>query len=64
MQQPGLRDWVSGKFVLQVTETIDRDKALSVVIELVPGVAGNETPWLTRQSAANPSPPAASRKAG
>ena len=43
MQQPGLRDWVSGKFVLQVTETIDRDKALSVVIELVPGVAGNES---------------------
>jgi phenylacetate-CoA ligase len=42
LEQPGLRDWVSGKFVLQVTETIDRDKALSVVIELVPGVAGNE----------------------
>ena len=34
LEQPGLRDWVSGKFVLQVTETIDRDKALSVIIEL------------------------------
>jgi phenylacetate-CoA ligase len=42
LEQPGLRDWVSGKFVLQVTETIDRDKALSVVIELAPGMAGNE----------------------
>jgi hypothetical protein len=42
LEQPGLRDWVSGKFVLQVTETIDRDKALSVVIELAAGVAGNE----------------------
>jgi len=33
---------VSGKFVLQGQETIDRDRTLSVVIELAPSVVGSE----------------------
>jgi phenylacetate-CoA ligase len=33
---------VTGKFVLQVTEDADKNRFLSVVVELAPGVEGNE----------------------
>jgi len=42
LEQPEVRDWVSGKFVLQVVETADRNEALSITVELLPGVPGNE----------------------
>ena len=42
LEQPQVREWVSGKFVLQVVETEDRNEALSIVVELLPGVIGDE----------------------
>jgi len=42
LEQAAVRDWVSGKFVLQVVETADRNEALSIAVELLPGVAGDE----------------------
>jgi phenylacetate-CoA ligase len=42
LEQAALRDWVSGKFVLQVVTTADHNEALHVVVELLPGVAGDE----------------------
>lgn len=42
LEQAVVRDWVSGKFVLQVTETADRNKALAIVVELLPGVTGDD----------------------
>jgi phenylacetate-coenzyme A ligase PaaK-like adenylate-forming protein len=42
LEQPNIRDWVSGKFVLEVKETEDRDKMLCVVVELAPGVTATE----------------------
>ena len=38
LEQPAVRDWVSGKFVLRVVETADYNEALSIVVELLPGV--------------------------
>jgi phenylacetate-coenzyme A ligase PaaK-like adenylate-forming protein len=43
LEQTEVRDWVSGKFVLEVVETTDRNEALNLVVELLPGVAGDET---------------------
>lgn len=42
LEQPGIRELVTGKFVLQVKEDDDRNKFLSVVVELAPGVEGDE----------------------
>lgn len=42
LEQPNIRDWVSGKFVLEVNETEDRDQVLRVVVELAPGVTERE----------------------
>lgn len=42
LEQPVIREWVTGKFVLQVTEDADKNRFLSVVVELAPGVEGNE----------------------
>jgi phenylacetate-CoA ligase len=39
LEQPGIRAWVSGKFVLQVVENAGHDKELHVAVELAPGVA-------------------------
>jgi phenylacetate-CoA ligase len=39
LERPGVSDAVTGKFVLQVIEDEDRDRHLSVVVELAPGVA-------------------------
>ncbi|MES2355495.1 MAG: phenylacetate--CoA ligase family protein [Pseudomonadota bacterium] len=37
LEQDGIKQWVSGKFVLEVKETADRNKLLHVVVELAPG---------------------------
>jgi phenylacetate-CoA ligase len=41
LEQPEIRDWVSGKFVMQGKEDSDRNRFLSVVVELAPGETGN-----------------------
>ncbi len=42
LEQPVIKEWVTGKFVLQVKEDADRNRFLSVVVELAPGVAAEE----------------------
>jgi phenylacetate-CoA ligase len=42
LEQPTIREWVTGKFVLQVKEDADKNRFLSVVVELAPGVEGSE----------------------
>lgn len=37
LEQPGIKEWVTGKFVLEVREDDDRDAHLSVIVELSPG---------------------------
>jgi phenylacetate-CoA ligase len=38
LEQPDVRNWVSGKFVLHVVENTERDKELHVIVETSPGV--------------------------
>ncbi|MBD2138936.1 phenylacetate--CoA ligase family protein [Anabaena sp. FACHB-1237] len=38
LEQPIIREWVTGKFVLQVKEDLDQNKFLSIVVELLPGI--------------------------
>ncbi len=40
LEQPVVRDWVTGKFVLQSKEDADRNRFLSVVVELASIIAG------------------------
>ncbi|MEH1838483.1 MAG: phenylacetate--CoA ligase family protein [Nostoc sp.] len=42
LEQPVIQDWVTGKFVLQVKEDDDKNRFLSVVVELGSGVEGSE----------------------
>ena len=42
LEQPEIKDWVTGKFVLQVQEDTDKNRFLSVVVELAPGVEASE----------------------
>ena len=42
LEQPVIREWVTGKFVLQVQEDTDRNRFLSVVVELAPLVEASE----------------------
>jgi phenylacetate-CoA ligase len=42
LEQPDVSAIVTGKFVLEVKEDADRNRFLSVVVELAPGVAGDE----------------------
>lgn len=42
LEQPVIREWVTGKFVLQVKEDADKNRFLSVVVELAPLVEGSE----------------------
>ncbi|WP_046468789.1 phenylacetate--CoA ligase family protein [Allosalinactinospora lopnorensis] len=37
LEQPGVSDWVTGKFVLQTVEDSDSDRRLRLVVELAPG---------------------------
>jgi phenylacetate-CoA ligase len=38
LEQPEIREWVTGKFVLQVIEDQDKNRFLSVTVELISGV--------------------------
>jgi phenylacetate-CoA ligase len=38
LEQPDIRNWVSGKFVLHVVENAQRDKELHVIVETAPGI--------------------------
>ncbi|MCD8489281.1 MAG: hypothetical protein LRZ84_21720 [Desertifilum sp.] len=42
LEQPTIREWVTGKFVLQVQADENQDRYLSVVVELAPGVTATE----------------------
>lgn len=42
LEQPVIKEWVTGKFVLQVQETVEKNRYLSIVVELSPGVEGDE----------------------
>ncbi len=42
LEQAGITEWVTGKFVLQVKEDADQNRFLYVVVELAPGVEGSE----------------------
>jgi phenylacetate-CoA ligase len=42
LEQDPVKNWVTGKFVLQVKETPTRDTLLSVVVELLQGMTGDE----------------------
>ncbi len=48
LERPGIHEWVTGKFVLEVLEDEDRSAYLSIAVELLPGAAGGEA----RQQAA------------
>jgi len=41
LEQPAIKEWVTGKFVLEALEDADRDRFLSVVVELAPNVSGD-----------------------
>lgn len=41
LEQPPVSDWVTGKFVLASREDADRNRYLSVVVELAPGAAAS-----------------------
>src|SRR5919202_4429043 len=42
LEQPRVREWVTGKFVMQVKEDAELDRFLSVVVELAPGSEASE----------------------
>lgn len=42
LEQPLIKEWVTGKFVLQVKEDTDQNKFLSIVVELAPGITASE----------------------
>ncbi|MDJ0734735.1 MAG: phenylacetate--CoA ligase family protein [Nostocaceae cyanobacterium] len=42
LEQSVIKDWVTGKFVMQVKEDVDKNRFLSVVVELAPGLESNE----------------------
>ncbi|AFY55781.1 coenzyme F390 synthetase [Rivularia sp. PCC 7116] len=42
LEQPVIRDWVTGKFVMQIQEDTDKNRFLFIAIELAPEVKANE----------------------
>jgi phenylacetate-CoA ligase len=42
LEQPTIQDWVTGKFVMQVLEGADRNRVLSIVVELAAGISATE----------------------
>jgi phenylacetate-CoA ligase len=42
LEQAPICEWVTGKFVMQVTEDADQNKHLTIAVELAPNVAGSE----------------------
>jgi phenylacetate-CoA ligase len=51
LEQPGIQEWVTGKFVMESIEDDDRNRHLSVIVELMPG----EAPTDARRAAASAS---------
>jgi phenylacetate-CoA ligase len=43
LEQPLVKEWVTGKFVLESREDADRNRFLAIAVELAPGVAGDDT---------------------
>ncbi len=41
LEQPSIKEWVTGKFVLESQEDADRNRYLAVAVELAPGVVGD-----------------------
>lgn len=41
LEQPGVNQWVTGKFVLEALEDADANRRLLITVELAPGVAAN-----------------------
>ena len=41
LEQPGISDWVTGKFVLETYEDADRDRQLRITVELAPDQTGD-----------------------
>jgi phenylacetate-CoA ligase len=41
LEQATVKEWVTGKFVMESREDDDRNRYLSIVVELAPGVAGD-----------------------
>ncbi|HEX5690007.1 MAG TPA: hypothetical protein VFX76_08390, partial [Roseiflexaceae bacterium] len=42
LEQASIKEWVTGKFVLESREDADRNRFLAVAVELAPGVAGDD----------------------
>ena len=42
LERPEVRDWVTGKFVLEALENEDRERRLSIVVELAVGVEASD----------------------
>ncbi|MEX0272041.1 phenylacetate--CoA ligase family protein [Leptolyngbyaceae cyanobacterium UHCC 1019] len=42
LEQAPICEWVTGKFVMQVTDDADQNKTLAIAVELAPGVIGSE----------------------
>lgn len=42
LEQPGVSDWVSGKFVMEIKTSTDATPCFTLAVELLPGVRGDE----------------------
>jgi phenylacetate-CoA ligase len=42
LEQPEIKDWVTGKFVMEVKEDSDRDRFLAIAVELAPQIVENQ----------------------
>ena len=42
LEQTGIKEWVTGKFVLQVKEDADRNRFLFIAVELAPAAEASE----------------------
>jgi phenylacetate-CoA ligase len=42
LEQAQIKDWVTGKFVLQALEDADKNRYLSIVVELAPGIEASQ----------------------
>ena len=41
LEQPGIRDWVTGKFVMEVKQDEDKNSCLSITVELAPTITAD-----------------------
>ena len=41
LEQPGIRDWVTGKFVMEVKQDEDKNSSLSITVELAPTITAS-----------------------